>query len=255
MEVIQQLVSEVYYADCNNPVNGISTYPDNSFDYAVVDTNWGVGETKISPKSRNTPVKQLNGSTLKISDKDYSDANWDNERPSKEYFNQLFRISRFQIIKGGNHLTDLLPEFSSGRIVWDKVNGNNDFSDAEIFWTNCFSSVRIFYYMWNGMMQGESLLNPRKQQGDKKLNEKRIHRSQTPVKVYDWIYKNIIPEGSRVIDTHTGSGSNRISAYKANCHFTGYEIGLKEYEDQEKRWSEVKPELDSMKFFLDQCEN
>lgn len=102
----------------------------------------------------------------------------------------------------------------------------------------------MFSYMWNGMMQGESLLNPRKQQGNKALNEKRIHRSQTPIKVYDWFYKNIIPEGASVIDTHTGSGSNRISAYKNKSPFLGFEIDKKSFLAQEKRWAETKPELD-----------
>ncbi|MEX0313438.1 MAG: hypothetical protein AB3N18_04615 [Allomuricauda sp.] len=247
---MEKLQSIVYNLDCNDPVKGISSYPDNHWDYALIDPNWGIGETKVDPKSRNTPVKQSNGKSLKIADKDYSGSNWDNERPSREFFEQLFRVTRYQIIKGGNHFTDLLPVFSSGRVVWDKVNGKNDFSDCEIFWTNCFESVRIFYYMWHGMMQGESLLNPRKQQGDKKLNEKRIHRCQTPVKVYDWFYKNIIPEGSKVLDTHLGSGSNRISAYKAKCHFTGFEIGKKEFDDQEARWTETKSELDSMLNFI-----
>ncbi len=156
-------------------------YDDNHFDYAIVDPNWGIKETAVNPDSRNTPIRQKNGNLLKIATKNYSESDWDNEKPSQEYFNELFRISKYQIIKGGNHFTDLIPEFSSGRIIWDKVNGTSDFSDCEIFWTNIFKSTRLFSYMWNGMMQGESLSNPKISQGNKKLNEKRIHRNQTPV--------------------------------------------------------------------------
>ncbi len=235
------ITSVVHHKDC---MLDLPNYPNNAFDFALVDPNWGIGETSINPKSRNTPVIQKNGTTQQIGSKNYSDANWDNERPSAAYFTELFRISKYQIIKGGNHFTDLIPVFSPGRIVWDKVNGTNDFSDCEIFWTNLFSSTRLFSYMWNGMMQGESLTNPKRQQGNKKLNEARIHRSQTPIKVYDWIYKNYIPKGSTVIDTHLGSGSNRISAYKNECYFVGYEIGAKEYNDQEKRFATEKPLLD-----------
>ncbi len=219
-------------------------YKSNHFDYAIVDPNWGIKETSIKPESRNNPVLQTNGKKTKIPPKDYSDSDWDLNKPTKDYFHHLFRISRYQIIKGGNHFTNLLPEFSSGRIVWDKVNGGNDFSDCEIFWTNIFKSTRLFSYMWNGMLQGESLLNPKKSQGNKSLCEKRIHRCQTPVKVYDYIYKNYIPKGSKIIDTHLGSGSNRISAYKNECIFVGYEIGKKEFKDQENRFNEIKPNLD-----------
>ena len=233
-------ISEVHNKDC---MIDLVNYSDNYFDFAIVDPEWGIGETSISSKSRNTPVKQKNGSVVKINDKSYSSFNWDTKRPSKEYFNELVRVSQFQIIKGGNHFTDLIPVFSSGRFIWDKVNGNNDFSDCEIFWTNIIKSTRIFAYMWNGMMQGKSLLEPRKPQGNKKLNEKRIHRCQTPVKVYDWIYKNYIPKGSKILDTHLGSGSNRIAAYKSECDFVGYEIGKQEFSDQEKRFETELPKL------------
>lgn len=234
-------ISEVHNKDC---MIDLVNYPDNYFYCAIVDPEFGIGETSKSAKSRNTPVKQKNGSFLKIKDKNYSSSDWDASRPSKEYFEQLVRVSKFQIIKGGNYFTDLIPTFSAGRFIWDKVNGANDFSDCEIFWTNLIKSTRLFAYMWNGMMQGESLLEPRKPQGNKKLNEKRIHRCQTPVKVYDWIYRNFIPRGSRILDTHLGSGSNRISAYKNQCDFVGYEIGEKEYLDQEKRFSSEHPKLE-----------
>ncbi|MEE9408208.1 MAG: hypothetical protein V3V28_09050 [Polaribacter sp.] len=242
-------ISKTYNKDC---MIDLPSYEDNHFDYAFVDPNWGIKETSINPDCRNRPVTQKNGKKLSISSKNYSTSNWDVTKPTKEYFKELFRISKFQIIKGGNHFTQLLPDVSSGRIIWDKVNGTNDFSDCEIFWTNIFSSVRLFSYMWNGMFQGESLLEPKKPQGNKKLYEKRIHRSQTPVKVYDWFYKNIIPVGSTIIDTHLGSGSNRISAYKSQCDFTGYEIGKKEYLDQEIRFKNIKPDLDSALLFHNQ---
>lgn len=244
--------SIVHNKDC---MLDLPNYQDNEFDYAIVDTNWGIKETSINPESRNTPVIQKNGKAMKIGSKNYSNANWDDVRPNEEYFKQLFRISKYQVIKGGNHLLDLFPESSSGRIVWDKVNGSSHFSDGEIFWTNIFSSVRIFSYMWHGMMQGISLLEPRTVQGNKKLYETRIHRNQTPVKVYDWIYGNYIPKGSKIIDTHLGSGSNRVSAYKNECDFVAYEIGEKEFLDQEKRFASEQPLLNQQLKMINQISN
>lgn len=121
---------------------------------------------------------------------------------------------------------------SSCWIVWDKQN-SADFADCELAYTSFNSAVRKFSFRWNGMLQQ-----------DMKNKEQRIHPTQKPVALYDWIYKNYLPEGGKVIDTHLGSGSNRIAADKAgNIDFTAYELDKDYFEAQEKRWSNYKAQL------------
>lgn len=159
----------------------IKKFKDNHFNIGLVDVNYGIGESSKNHNSRNTPIKQRNGKKIKTKNKNYKSKDWDKDRPTKEYFVELFRVCEYVIIWGGNYLTDLLPEFSSGRIIWDKCNGDNDFSDCEIAWTNLFQSTRLFRYMWSGMMQGKSISEGHVMQGNKKLNEVRIHQTQKPV--------------------------------------------------------------------------
>ena len=218
-------------------------YKTNHFDIGVVDPNWGISESSKNHNSRNTPVRQKNGKLSKIEDKNYRKKNWDDQRPSKEYFIELFRVCRYLIIWGGNHFTDLLPEFSSGRIVWDKVNGKSDFSDCEIAWTNLFSSTRLFRYMWKGMMQGKSISEGYIQQGNKKLNEKRIHQTQKPVALYKWTVSRFFKEGWKVLDTHVGSASSLMVYEELGFEYIGYEKDLDHYNDSNKRLNEFIEEL------------
>lgn len=221
----------------------LKKFKDNHFDIGVVDVNYGIGESSKNHNSRNTPVKQKNGSILNIKDKNYKSKDWDNERPSKEYFDELFRVCKYVIIWGGNYLTDLFPEFSSGRIIWDKCTGDNDFSDAEIAWTNLFSSTRLFRYMWSGMMQGKSIAEGHIQQGNKKLNEVRIHQTQKPVKLYLWLAQRFFKKGWKVLDTHVGSASSLIAYEMLGFEYVGYEKDLDHFNDSNNRLIEFKQQL------------
>ena len=125
-----------------------------------------------------------------------------------------------------------------GVLVWDKCNGNSSFSDCEIAATNLFPSVRMFRYMWSGMMQGKSITEGDTMQGNKSLNEKRIHPTQKPVVLYDWIFKNYAEPGQKILDTHLGSGSSRIAAYEAGLGFIGFEIDPFYFQLEEERFSE-----------------
>ena len=109
--------------------------------------------------------------------------------------------------------------FAPGRIVWDKCNGSSTFSDCEIAATNLFTSVRLFPFMWNGMLQGKSMSEGRIMQGNKKLNEKRIHPTQKPVALYAWLLTKFAKGKWKILDTHLGSGSIAIA-----CETLGYSI-------------------------------
>jgi site-specific DNA-methyltransferase (adenine-specific) len=186
-------------------------YPDNFFDLAIVDPPYFSGPEKRRYYGRKTSpigVKRLYGET----------SEW--EVPDNEYFDELFRISKHQIIWGVNYFD---YSFGAGRIVWDKVNGESSFSDCEIAYCSFHDSVRLFRYMWNGMMQGKSISEGHIQQGNKRLNEKRIHPTQKPVNLYRWLIQKYAKEGYKILDTHVGSASSLIAFEEVGLEYIGFE--------------------------------
>ncbi len=210
-------ISEVYNEDC---MIGMARYPDKWFDLAVVDPPYGIREDGHRENETRSKLAKS---------KKYHSALWNQDRPSKEYFDELIRVSKHQIVWGANHLADLLCVKSSCWIVWNKkCAGGNHFADAELAYGSFNTAVRSFDFVWQGMIQ-------------ERMDEKeiRIHPTQKPIALYDWIYKNYLPNGGKVIDTHLGSGSNRIAANKAgNIDFVGFELDKDYYEAQEKRWKQ-----------------
>jgi site-specific DNA-methyltransferase (adenine-specific) len=196
-------------------------YPDKHFDLAVVDPPYGIGIIKTGIIGGNNLGKS----------KKYGARSWDKSAPSNFYFEELLRVSTNQIIWGANHFISQIPFNSSCWIVWDKDNSGN-FADCELAWTSFETAVRIYKHRWNGMLQQ-----------DMKNKEQRIHPTQKPVKLYDWIFANYAKEGMTILDTHLGSGSSRIAAYKAGLDFTGFEIDEEYYQKQEKRFNEFKSQL------------
>ncbi|MGN1134717.1 MAG: DNA methyltransferase [Oscillospiraceae bacterium] len=154
--------------------------------------------------------------------------------PNSDYFSELFRVSENQIIWGINYFDYRFP--SPGRIVWDKCNGKTSFSDCEIAYCSLHDSVRIFRYMWNGMMQGKSIDEGHIMQGNKQLNEVRIHPTQKPVALYEWILQRYGKHiHGKLLDTHVGSGSSLI-AYEKH----GYEYDATELDENMYRLSEIR---------------
>lgn len=201
---MSERLSYIFNKDC---MDGMKSYPDKYFDLAVVDPPYGIGED--GGKCRTRGSKRTNGKKK----------GWDNQRPTKEYFAELLRVSKNQIIWGGNYFADMLLP-SRCWLYWQKDMGG-DFADGELAWTS-FDAVL-------------------KQYRKRSETFDRIHPTQKPVALYDWIYKNYLPQGGKVIDTHLGSGSNRIAADKAgNIDFVGYELDKDYYEAQEKRWKGFK---------------
>ena len=213
------IASTVILGDC---IEIMGSFKDNEFDLAVVDVPYGIGESLNDNKSRSKLGKS----------KAYTKKNWDLSAPEQIYFKELQRISKNQIVWGANHFISRLPIDSSCWIVWDKQNGQNDFADCELAWTSFKTAVRKFEYRWHGMLQGNM-----------KDKEIRIHPTQKPVALYDWIFKMYATEGMKIIDTHLGSGSSRISADKAKLDFTGIEIDKEYYDLQEKRFKDYKSQL------------
>lgn len=205
--------------------------PDNAFDLAIVDPPYGRGEH--GGTNRNHGVKQKNGAILTCLDGGYKKKNWDNEPPSEEYFIELRRVSKHQIIWGMNYYH--VP-MTGGCIVWDKVNDGADQSGAEIAHCSLNQRVDVVRYMWRGMMQGESIHNGTRQQGNKRLNEKRIHPTQKPVALYEWLLHKYATKDQDILDTHTGSASSAIAAHRFGCNFVGCEIDTDYFNEAKARF-------------------
>jgi site-specific DNA-methyltransferase (adenine-specific) len=201
--------------DCMNFMRGL---PDKAYDLAICDPEYGIGED--GGRDRGNSVRQKNGTVLRVRHVGYEKKGWDKTRVSADCINEICRVSKNQILFGANHYSDLLPKPSSAWVIWDKVNGANDFADVEMAWTSFDSAARLFAFMWSGMHQG-SPENGRRQQGNKKLNEKRIHPTQKPVALYRWLLQNYAKPGWKILDTHGGSFSHAIA-----CDIEGYDLDI-----------------------------
>lgn len=220
--------SVVFNADC---LSAMKKMPDKLFDLCVCDAPYGRKEH--GGRKRSGYVLQKNGSKIYVGDGNYAKQEWDNAPIGREYFEEIIRVSKNQIIWGENYYQIV---FGKGRIVWDKCNGASDQSDCEIAYNSMNDRVDLFRFMWSGMMQGKSISEGFIMQGNKSLNEKRIHPTQKPVALYAWIFQKYSKENWRILDPFLGSGSSRIAAYDAGLDFVGYEIDKEYFDKQEERF-------------------
>lgn len=191
--------SEVFNMCC---MEGMKNYPDKFFELAIVDPPYGFGVN-------------MNMGRRKMKRKKHIDKSWDTSTPSDDYFTELFRVSENQIIWGGNYF-DLPP--NKCFIVWDKGETiyERDFAEAEYAWASFNESSRIFKKNPNQL--------------------DRIHPTQKPITLYSFLMKKYANKGDKILDTHLGSGSSRIAAYKLGFDFYGFEIDTDYYEKQERRF-------------------
>jgi site-specific DNA-methyltransferase (adenine-specific) len=177
----------------------MARYPDNYFELAIVDPPYGIG-------AENHGGKKENGW------KQWDKKNWDNEIPNQKYFNELKRVSKNQIVWGGNYMTEFLPP-SMGWIIWDK--GQRDFSlaDGEMAWTSFNKAMRIWEYA-----------------RAKTISDNKIHPTQKPVALYKWILDKYAKQGDKILDTHLGSGSIAIACHDYGFELTACELDAEYYE-------------------------
>lgn len=216
-----------YNMDC---MQGMKEFPDKYFDLAIVDPPYGRKEH--GGRNRSGYVRQKNGSKIFVKDGQYENRKWDNEPPLEEYFNEIMRVSKNQIIFGCNYFDYPLI---GGRIVWDKCNDGSDQSDAEIAYCSMNDRIDIFRYMWRGMFQGKSITEGTTQQGNKRLNEKRIHPTQKPIALYEWLLSRYAKPNDIILDTHVGSASSLIACYNTNHKFVGFELDEHYYKVSKQR--------------------
>ncbi len=210
------LTNIVHNYDC---LPAMRQMKDNQFDLAIVDPPYGIGD--INQKASKLIHKKIT---------------WNNEIPTKQYFNELKRISKNRIIWGVNYYGGYISDV--GRIIHDKSEYDGHrfatMSDADIASHSFGINIKIFRYIWMGNVQGSQV--NWKNDG---ING-RIHPTQKPVQLYTYILKNYTKEGDTILDTHVGSGSSRIACYEMGFEFTGYEIDIDYWKAQEKRFNIVK---------------
>ena len=201
-------MNKVHLIDCMEFMKGV---PDKYYELAIVDPPYGIDRYK----------KNDGGNSKKIRCFGDKDKNWNNEKPSDKYFEELFRISKSQIIWGANNFTLPTSEYF---IIWDKQQMMPSFARCEMAWTNCKVPAKIYAY--------------RSQDGD------RIHPTQKPVALYKWLLKNYAKPGDKIFDSHVGSGSSRIACYDMGFDFEGCEIDKDYWEAQEARYQEHAQQID-----------
>ena len=233
---------------CDDCMKHLSDYPNNYFDLAIVDPPYGLGEH--GGRMRSGYVKQKNGTMSYVQGPYYAKKSWDKAVPGEEYFRQLFRVSRNQIIFGANYFK--FP-MQGGRIIWDKCNDGSAQSNAEIAYNSLNDKVTIFRYMWRGMFQGKSIDHGWIQNGNKELNEKRIHPTQKPVNLYRWICREYAQKGWKILDTHVGSGSSLIAFEEYGLEYVGFEKDRDYYNGALKRLEESRSQI-SIFDFMDRQE-
>ena len=199
--------------ECNMEL--MKRYPDKYFDLAIVDPPYGANDAF---ESKMTDSKKQASKRTKYKE-------FENIVPTEEYFAELKRVSKNQIIWGGNYFG-----LAGGVIVWDK-NGTA-FGDGEIAICSTHKSVRIFEFTWNGMIQG-----------DMKNKEVRIHPTQKPVKLYEWILMNYAKECDKILDTHLGSGSIAIACHNLGFDLTACELDTEYYNNALKRLQQHQAQL------------
>lgn len=208
---------DLYHIDC---MEYMLLMPNKHFDLAIVDVPYGIGESGATNHSRGKLAVAKNYKPF---------AGGDLSAPGPEYFEQLQRVSKNQIIWGANHFLDNIPFAKSSPcwISWDKENGDTDFADVELAWTSFKTAARQFRFRWAGMLQANM-----------KDKENRIHPTQKPVALYKWLLTKYAKPGQRILDTHGGSMSIAIACHYFGCDLVVCEIDKDYYEAGVARFHE-----------------
>ena len=210
-------MTQVFNRDC---MEAMREFPDKFFELAIVDPPYGIGADeknngKNSDRHAQTSLAKIN--TFKKS-------NWDNSVPNHSYFDELYRISKRQIIWGANYFG-----LSGGFLYWHKNVTMPTYSSGELAWLSWLNKVEFIDITWHGMLQD-----------DMKNKETRIHPTQKPIALYKWLLKNYAKSGDKILDTHLGSGSSRIAADQMGFDFWGYELDKDYFDASVKRFNQYK---------------
>lgn len=219
-----KFINQIINADC---LDILRQLPDKCIDLILTDPPYGIGVNKKSVILDGT----VQGKGFGARRSNFAKKDWDDAIPQKEIFDEIFRVSKNQIIFGGNYFAEYLHN-SSCWIVWDKDNGTNDFADCELAYTSFSSAVRKYLYRWNGCLQGNM-----------KEKEIRIHPTQKPLPLFQWCLQNYSKEGDLILDCFSGSGTTAVACHNLHRRFICVEKDPDYYAASVKRLEEVQRQL------------
>ena len=217
---VEKAQISIYNEDC---LQALKAMADNQFDLAIVDPPYGIG----MDGTIGIGIGKEKGFTRK---KEYTKKNWDKEVPSQEYFDELFRVSKNQIVWGANYFTKQLPVIKN-YIFWHKKGQSVDdkFNDGEMAFAS-LGRTRMVDIWWNGV----GVINS---------GENKIHPTQKPVKLYKWLLENYAKKDWKILDTHLGSGSIAIACWDMGYDLTAYEVDKEYFDNACKRLETHKAQL------------
>ena len=211
---------KLYNQDCMEAMAG---FDDNKFDLAIVDPPYGIdADDKNNGKNSDRHEK-----TSKAKINTYKKTNWDDAIPNDEYFTELKRVSKKQIVWGANFFN-----LQGGMLYWHKHVTMPTYSQGELAWLSWLNKVDFVSIAWHGMIQH-----------DMKNKETRIHPTQKPVKLYEWLLINYAKEGDKILDTHLGIGSIAIACHNLGFDLQGYELDKDYYEAASKRLKDHQSQI------------
>ena len=210
----------LHHKDC---LEAMKEMPDNAYDLAIVDPPYGI-DADIKNNGANS---ESHRKTSKAKINTYTIKRWDSSTPTEEYFIELKRVSKRQIIWGANYFG-----LVGGYLFWDKGVTMPTYSRGELASISWLNKIEYYKYTWHGMLQQ-----------DMKNKEQRIHPTQKPVKLYEWLLDNYAKEGDRILDTHLGSGSIALACHNRGFILDGYEIDEDYIGDAKKRLHQHQQQL------------
>ena len=209
---IADLENKIINADC---MDILKQLPDKCIDLVLTDPPYGINVCKMTLGNGKNKIYR-------------GRENWDSEIPKDEIFKEIMRVSKNQIIWGGNYFASKL-ENKMCWLVWDKGTGNNDFADCELAWTSFDSAVRKFFKSWVG--------------SNAKDTPERLHPTQKPVQLFQWCLQNYSKEGDLILDCFSGSGTTAIACHNLKRRFICIEKDKDYYEASVKRLEDAKKQL------------
>ena len=209
----------------------MASYEDNHFDLAIVDPPYGIDADKAQNAAAESRKKANGKSKAGRGWKEYKTTEWDSEIPKDEYFKELFRVSKKQIIFGGNYFP-YIWNYSNSFIIWNKMQRDFSLADGEMAWySETNKAMRTFYFSRGGAL------------ADNNKNGGRFHPTQKPVKLYEWLLMNYAKEGDKILDTHLGSGSIALACHNLGFDLTSCELDTEYYEASIKRLKQHQSQL------------
>lgn len=211
----------LYNQDCMVAMAG---FDDNQFNLAIVDPPYGIGFGEFNRTNKTT-----DGTRVKANK--YKQSNWDESIPTEIYFKELFRVSKNQIIWGGNYFPFIWNYGGKGFIYWHKGNPVPNFADGELAWTSFNKVAKQFDFRYYGGLEGNT------------SSSEKHHPTQKPIALYEWLLMNYAEEGNKILDTHLGSGSIAIACHNLGYDLEGYELDKDYYIAAKKRLQEHQSQI------------